>query len=332
LCSIAQGVVPSNIETKKQDSIIVRPSAINISVIGFPNMKLPQTNLQVTSKENINEIQVHPSDLQPHSPGKFWIPRHLVNVTPNKFGINASRIIDLDVSFNFTNISGTYTGNLTLASVNGIKVVPIEININENFPLFIFGILSLGIGIGLAFTVKMIRVSNTGRLDALDSLIECKNEMYKARLERRIDPQFDSGVNDLFSGMELLGKGFFSDAKNDFDSSKEAFKSAKKDDGSIKWSPETVLNDELPTEDKLIISAHAISGRGLRNSLKPDSGLIYFVGGVILFVAILQVWSTVLPKLLPLLDSPFWYITTAFLLGYGSQAVVNEVVDFFRRS
>lgn len=310
----------------KDSPLHIEPFPIDIKVPA--HTAIPPFNLQIFSKKNITNVETHFSGLMSDKPNNVWIPKYRIVANPKSFDVVEGKIIEMAVILNTSNITGSYHGIMTFSYPGGISQYPIAVNIFEDVILYVYLIVVLALGVLAAFFVRLIRVQNELRQDALNAFNDSRKEMIDAQESNRLDTKFDTGISKVVEGLHLLELGFFTDAKETFDAATHSFKSSKK----IKTTESEIptSNYEIPTESKILTIAHRISGSGLTKSLKQDNAILYLITSILLFVGIIQVWITILPKLLPLVNSVFLYLST-FLAGYGSQSILGEIVELARR-
>ena len=308
------------------DQLHIEPFPIDIKIPA--HTMIPPFGLQITSKKNITNVETHFSDLIADKANSLWIPRNKIVMNPRAFDVVEGKITDVSLLLNISNYTGSYHGSMTLSYPGGISRYQITVNIFEDALLYLYIVIVLGLGVLTAFFVRLIRIQNESRQDALDSFNESRSEMVDAHTNDRLSTEFDSGISKFFQGLQMLEQGFFVNAKESFEAAAQLFKSAKKIP-----SVESEIqkpNYEIPAESKILAVARNISGKGLTRSLRQDNAILYLVTSILLFIGIIELWFTILPKLLPLSNSIFLYLST-FLTGYGSQSVLGEIVEFARR-
>src|SRR5687768_7199499 len=170
----------------------IAPFPINIKVPAYT--VIPPYGLQVTAVKNITNIKAQFSDLIPDGANSLWIPRNKITTNPETFNVTAGHLTDVDLLINAGNVTGSYHGTMTLSYPGGISQFQIILNVFEDLSLYIYTIIVLGLGVFTSFFVKLIRIQNDARQDALDTFNESRNEMVKANEEKRLSTEFDSGA------------------------------------------------------------------------------------------------------------------------------------------
>lgn len=310
--------------TNASSHLKVMPQVVEISVTDDQVGRPVQRSLQITSNNtNITEIMVQFSDLQSDDISKTWVHRTALNIKPNNFSIAADQITELDVLINLPNQTGIYNGTMKLSSADGLlKTIPIRVVIVENFPI-IFLIIA-AVGVCTAFIVKYMKLRMHERDSALSSLDKLEDDETKARLEDRLDQRFIEGVDEAVRGLKYLKKGEYSQAGRIFDVAAEYFRSATKEQapGLQKQLPKKTIISDLVDE--------ARAEKGLRSSFRKSDNLLFLLSSVILGVVIIQTWIQIYPQLMSLANTGLAAIS-AFVLGYGSQSLLGEVVELTRK-
>jgi hypothetical protein len=70
--------------------------------------------------------------------------------------------------------------------------------------------------------------------------------------------------------------------------------------------------------------------KGLRTIFRYTDNVLFLVSSIIFATIILQTWVQVYSQLVSLANTDLWYIS-AFLLGYGSQSLIGEVMELSKK-
>jgi hypothetical protein len=317
-------VVPSN--SPDNGTIVVNPSVVQLNIPASQTSGILQTGLLISSERNVTNLKGYFTDLKTNESGEIWISRNSIYLIPNMFNLTAFQERQVDIYLNIHDQVGLYQGSLILQG-DGVKItVPIKINIYEYIPWLAFVFVALGMI--AAFFLRFIKVGIEFRAYALESLEKAENAALLARLQKRVFGSFEDGDLEWLNAKTHLDNGRYRLARRRFDRAIEYYNSA-----STTPSPEEGYIDtqrqQLTKEQISNLADQARTKRLKGLGLKDFDSIVIIISSAVLGFLIMEVWNEVYAELSASNITGLWFVT-AFLLGFGSESLVGEVVEITR--
>jgi hypothetical protein len=283
------------------------PPSINIHIPYNKHKDVTSYGLQFISNKNITGIKAHFSDLEPEDKSNLRIARNVLSISPVTFNTTAGQMTDIDVLLNLPkNTTGTYHGTVMFSYPGGqLARNPINIFVgNSDLLITVVGLILVAVGVFMAFIVKLFKLQFQARDLALEAVYKALSELLNAKDEKRMDGNYDAASQRMDSGYKLLSRGYFDEARTEYEAASTQYKNAKIPAAGYK--PPKGMGFAQQSADEIVIRAAQASGKGIRKSFSKGSSLIYVLVGILLIVTIAQVWVTVLPNIYTIGGSAIW--------------------------
>lgn len=320
----AATIISSSSATDVDTKLSITPEKIDIH---FPTnfvTTLPRYSLHLLSTtNNLTNIRAHFSDLHSQDDTKLWMHNSILKMDPPLVNLTAGRLTPVDIILTLPNQTGTYTGTMTLASDSAVLKEDIPVIVRSNFIIPIFSLIAVAVGFGVAFIVKYAKLRIKSRDEAVKALEDAEAAAFLARTEKHVDDKYRQGDKEFSDADKFFLIGDYIQAERVFESATKYYNSSK-DGGEVDPNKQRPALTPAAMAKK-VRAARAI--KGLRSSLGNPGNAFFFVASITLAIGVMQTWTQVYSQLSSSLDVTFISIITAFLLGYGSQSLLGEVLE-----
>jgi hypothetical protein len=251
------------------------------------------------------------------------IPEDVFTLEPSTFDLITSESKTVRLIIRSTDYvqSGTYEGYLKFSSGNVIQRLPITVTIDKPTQLSRWEpILPVAIGISVSVVLSLLKEGYKIKEEVRQSFNKAWVALFDAARERR-DYRLALGYQSIVEGVRKLIFDEFHEARDLFIEAKEKLDKATKDPPQIPLIPDPALADEVSKRLKGLLSLTA--------SFSKEKILV-IIFGIVVATASLAILQGISGDILDF-DNVFADSVAAFLFGFGSQALVNQIAPVIAR-